>query len=328
VAYAGQLIYAPTATNNQEELRLSNTKWNGVAVTHKRYLDSPIINMALFNGKAVIATRQSLYSMGGQPDPGEAKDPDITNDTGKPASWIGDPEPVMTHGVFAESDDFTFLDSYRGKLYTWLGGHVAQFDPAGQGSWKRTGPEGLHCYGACVAGDWLIVALQSRYGAYEAWGFDGAGWWLLFQRASAGPAVIWPVPLAGAGNRDVCLFRDGGGTYDLLRLRWRSSALHTYATGGTWTSGLIDGGDPSADKAWRAIGAAFAAPELRGNSASADNVSFPLEYSTDGGASWVTAASVDSTAAGSRLFTREVIFPAPPESRLLQVRQRWSSVDD
>jgi microcystin-dependent protein len=328
VDYLVQLIYAPCAANNQEELRLSNTKWNGNAVTHKRYLDSPIINMALFNGKVVIATRKSLYFMGGQPDPGEAKDPDITNDTGKPASWIGDPEPVMTHGVFAEGDDFVFLDSYRGKLYTWLGGHVAQFDPAGEGSWKRTGPEGTHCYGGTVAGDWLVVAMQSRYGTYEAWGFDGAGWWLLFQRSAAGPAVLWPVPLAGAGNRDVCLFRDGGGTYDLLRLRWRSSTLHTYAAAGTWTSGLIDGGDPSADKAWRAIGASFAAPELRGNSASVDNVSFPLEYSLNGGATWLTAASVDSTAGSGRLFTREVTFATPPESRFLQIRQRWSSVDD
>jgi hypothetical protein len=327
VAYAGQLIYAPCAANNQEELRLSGTKWNGNAVTHKRYLDAPIVNMSLFNGKVVIATRKSLYAMGGQPDPGEAKDPDITNDTGKPPAWIGEPEPLMTHGVFAEGDDFVFLDSYRGKLYTWLGGHVAQFDPAGQGSWKRTGPEGTACYGACVAGNWLIVAIASRYGTYEAWGFDGAGWWLLFQRVVA-PAVIWPVALAGAGNRDALLFRDGGGTYDLLRLRWRSSVLHTYATAGTWTSGLIDGGDPSADKAWRAIGATFASPEIRGNSASVDNVSFPLEYSLDGGETWLTAVSVDAIDAEARLFTREVAFAPPPESRLLQVRQRWSSVAD
>ncbi|MCD6032987.1 MAG: hypothetical protein K0S78_5169 [Thermomicrobiales bacterium] len=97
VAYAGQILYAPTAANNQEELRLSNTKWNGVARTHFRYLDAPIINMAAFNGRVVIATRRSLYFMGGQPDPGEAKDPDITNDTGRPPAWIGDPEPVMTH---------------------------------------------------------------------------------------------------------------------------------------------------------------------------------------------------------------------------------------
>src|SRR3712207_7053491 len=40
VAYAGQLIYSPNVANNQEELRLSGTKWNGNAVTHFRYLRS------------------------------------------------------------------------------------------------------------------------------------------------------------------------------------------------------------------------------------------------------------------------------------------------
>jgi hypothetical protein len=195
VAYGGQLIYAPTAVNNQEELRLSVTKWNGNAVTRMRHLDAPIINMSLYNGKAVIATRKSLYYMGGQPDPGEAKDPDITNDTGRPALWIGDPEPIMSHGVFAEGDDFTFLESYRGRLYTWLGGHVAQFDQAvGEGRWARVGPEGTACYGA-----------------YEAWGFDGEGWWLLFSgRARGRPSCgLFPWPAPATGTR--CSFGTAAG---------------------------------------------------------------------------------------------------------------------
>ena len=150
VAYAGQLIYAPCAANNQEELRLSVTKWNGNAKTEKRYLDAPIINMASFNGQVVIATRKSLYFMGGQPYPGEADDPDVSGDTSKAPAWIGDPEPVMGHGTFAEGDDFTFLESYRGRLYTWLGGRVAEFDTSTQeANWLRIGPEGVRCYGAC-----------------------------------------------------------------------------------------------------------------------------------------------------------------------------------
>ncbi len=107
------------------------------------------------------------------------------------------------------------------------------------------------------------------------------------QRAS--PAFLWPCPLAGAGNRDLLAFRDGGGTYDLYRLRWRSSVLHTYATAGTWTSSVIDGNDPTANKAWTRIGATFAAPGDRGNTASVDSVNFPLEYSVDGGVTWSTA---------------------------------------
>jgi hypothetical protein len=327
VDYLVQLIYAPRAVNNQEELRLSGTKWNGNAVTHFRYLDAPIINMALYNGIVAIATSKSLYFMGGQPYPGEADDAEITGDSSRAPEWRGDPEPIMTHGVFTEGDDFTFLESHRGKLYTWLRGRVAEFDSAGEGSWRRIGPEGVRCYGACVAADWLIVAIESRYGNYEAWGFDGLGWWLLFQRTTT-PAVMWPVALAGAGNRDALLFRDGGGTYDLLRLTWRSTTLHTYPTAGNWTSSIIDGGDPTADKAWTRMGAVFAPPATRGNSASVDSVSFPLEYSTDGGVTWVTAVDVPASAGSTRVFTREIAFSNPPVSRLLQVRQRWSSVSD
>jgi hypothetical protein len=121
VAYAGQLIYAPRAANNQEELRLSGTKWNGNAVTHLRYLDAPIINMAFYNGKVAIATSKSLYFMAGQPYPGEADDPDITGDSSRAPEWRGEPDPILTHGSFAKGDDFVYMESYRGKLYTWLG---------------------------------------------------------------------------------------------------------------------------------------------------------------------------------------------------------------
>jgi hypothetical protein len=328
VAYAGQLIYAPCLANNQEELRLSGTKWNGNAVTHFRYLDAPIINMASFNGQVVIATRKSLYFMGGQPYPGEADDAAITGDSSRAPEWRGDPDPVMTHGTYAEGDDFVFLESYRGRLYTWLGGRVAEFDDSTEeANWRRIGPEGANCYGACVAGDWLIVAVMSRYGAYEAWGFNGEGWWLLFQRTTT-PAVIWPMALAGAGDRDALLFRDGSTSYHLLRLRWRSTTLHTYATDGEWVSSLIDGGDPTADKAWTRMGATFAAPGDRGNAASVDSVSFPLEYSLDGGVTWTVAVSQNSATAAMRVFTREIELAVPPQSRVLQLRQRWTSVSD
>ena len=201
VAYAGQLIYAPLAANNQEELRLSGTKWNGNAVTHLRYLDAPIVNMAAYNGKVVIATRKSLYLMGGQPYPGEADDATVTADTSKAPAWIGDPEPIMTHGVFAEGDDFVFLESYRGKLYTWLGGRVAEFDGAGE-NWLRIGPEGVNCYGACVAADWLIVAIASPLRGVTSCGASTAragGCSVsapLPRPASSGPAR-WPAPVTG-----------------------------------------------------------------------------------------------------------------------------------
>lgn len=329
--YAGQLVYAPSLPNAREELRLSGVKWNGNAVTHTRYLDSPILRMALFNGKVAIATRSSLYFMAGQPYPGEADDPSVTADTSKAPAWLGDPVPVMTHGQFAAEDDFTFLCSYRGRLYTWLAGRVAEFDDSTEeGRWLRMGPEAGGCFGAAVVGDWLIVAVAGRYGGHEIWGFDGAGWWLLARRES--PAMLWPSAAGGAGDRDLLVFRDVSATYDLYRLRWRGASAHTYAASGSWTSSLLDAGEPTRDKSWRAVGASFAAPAVRGNAASTDGITITLEYSLDDGASWSQAESVTTSIASRRGFTLQSAFASTgadlPRSRHLQLRVRWDSVSD
>ena len=324
VGYAGQLLYAPRATNAQEELRLSGTRWNGNAVTHVRYLDSPILTMALYNGSVAIATRTSLSLMGGQPYPGEADDPTVTADTSKAPEWRGDPQPVMTHGQFAGGDDFTFLASFRGRLYTWLQGRVAEYD--GDRTWTRMGPEGVRCYGGVIAGDWLCVAIQSRYGEHELWGFDGAGWWRLAARSS--PAYVWPAPMAGAGTRELVVFRDGSATYDLVRLNWRSSSVNTYASTGEWRSPLLDAGNPGASKQWREFGATFAAPASRGNSVSADSLTLQLDYSTDGGVSWTPAASLTTAAASQRAVTLRSELSAPVDARYVQLRVQWSAVLD
>jgi hypothetical protein len=327
IGYAGQLIYAPRLANNQEELRLSGTKWNGNAVTHLRYLDSPILSMALFNGQVAIATRTSLYFMGGQPFPGEADDASVTADTSKAPEWRGEPEPVMTHGQYAAEDDFIFLSSYRGRLYTWLRGRVAEFDDSQEEArWQRIGPEGVACHGATVAGDWLIVAITSRYGTNrQLWGFDGRGWWLLHSDATL---HLWPMAVGGAGNRDLLVFRDASETYDLYRLAYRSSSVHSLNTGGVWTSSLIDAGDPSRMKAWRAIGATFAAPAQRGNAGSADAVTVTLEYSLNAGASWSQAASLAANDPATLERELRSAFLISPQSRYLQLRVVWSSVSD
>ncbi|MCC7022116.1 MAG: hypothetical protein IT338_04775 [Thermomicrobiales bacterium] len=329
--YAGELIYAARAANKQEEIRLSGTKWNGAAVTHTRYLDSPVLTMALYNGKVAIATKTSLWLMGGQPYPGEPDDPTVSADTSKAPAWIGDPEPLMTHGTVATGDDFTFLCSYRGRLYTWLAGRVAALDDAaGRGRWERMGPEGVRCWGGTVVGDWLAVAIEGRYGGQELWGFNGDGWWLLARRES--PGMLWPCVVGGAGNRDLLLFRDGSATYDLYRLIWRGASVHTYAVASSWTSSLLDAGDATREKCWRAIGSTFAQPASRGNAASADRITVTLEYSLDDGATWAVAASASTTAASARGLTLQSAFetnPAgPPASRHLQVRVSWSSISD
>ena len=323
--YKGQALYAELAANTLEELRLSGTKWNGNAITHFRYLDAPIVRMALFKGKVAIATRATLWMMGGEPYPGEADDASVTADTSKAPAWLGDPEPIMTHGTFAAGDDFVFLASYRGRLYTWLGGQVAEFDDSQEEPrWVRVGPEGTACYGGCVAGDWLVLAIAGRYGDKEIWGFDGAGWW----RMQADSTVhVWPVALAGAGNREFLIGRDGSETYDLFRTTWRSSSVHTYPASGEWRSALLDAEDPTRDKSFTALGAVFSAPAQRGNSGSADSVTVNLEYSTDGGATWTLAATTSSSAAGTLIRTLTATGLSIT-ARALQLRVSWSSVSD
>ena len=323
--YAAQLVYAPKLAGAQEELRISGTKWNGNAVTYQFSLDAPILSMAAFGGSVIVATRQSLWRVSGSNYPGEADDPAVTADTSRAPAWTQEPVPIMSHGQYVGDTDFTFLASYRGSLFTWLGGRVAEWN--GASTWRKHGPEGIACYGGCVAGDWLIVCIRTRLGGnYELWGYDGAGWWRIASRDT--PGMAWPGAVGGAGNRDVVVFRDAATTYDLYRLAWRSASVVSYAGSGQWLSPLLDAGDGSAVKTWLQVGASFASPAQRGNAASADGVTVTLEYSTDCGVTWQTAASSSTTLVGTRGFDLASAWEASVGARYLQLRVSWSSILD
>ncbi len=323
--YAAQLVYAPRQAGAQEELRISGVKWNGNAETYQFFLDAPIVSMAAFGGAVIVATKQSLWRVSGRNYPGEADDAAVTADTSRAPAWTEEPVPIMSHGQSVGETDFTFLASYRGTLFTWLGGRVAEWNGADE--WRKHGPEGIACYGGCVAGDWLVVAVRSRLGAaWELWGYDGAGWWRLASRES--PGMLWPGAVGGAGNRDVVVFREGTSAYDLYRLWWRAATVASYASSGQWLSPLLDAGDPSVSKQWLHVGASFASPAQRGNPASADGMTVTLESSTDCGVSWQTAASLNTTLVGTRGWDLASAWEASVGARYLQLRVSWSSVSD
>ena len=325
VGYASQLVYAPRQAGAQEELRISGLKWNGNAETYQFFLDAPIVSMCAFGGAVIVATKQSLWRVSGRNYPGEADDPAVTADTSKAPLWTRDPEPVMSHGQSVGEYDFTFLASYRGRLFTWLGGRVAEWD--GAHAWTKHGPEGIACYGGCVSGDWLVIVVRSRLGAaLELWGYDGVGWWRMASRDS--PGMLWPGAVGGAGGRDVIVFRDSGTSYDLYRLWSRSTTLNSFAASGQWLSPLLDAGDPSLVKGWLQIGASFASPAQRGNPASADGVTVALEYSLDAGVTWSTAASRSTSLAGTRTCDLASSWEAAQGAHYLQLRVSWSSVSD
>jgi hypothetical protein len=325
VGYASQLVYAPRLAGANEELRISGVKWNGNAETYQFYLDAPIISMCAFGGAVIVATKQSLWRVAGRNYPGEADDPAVTADTSKAPLWTQDPAPIMSHGQSVGEHDFTFLASYRGRLFTWLGGRVAEWD--GANAWTKHGPEGIACYGGCVSGDWLTVAVRSRLGAaWELWGYDGEGWWRIASRDT--PGMLWPGAVGGAGGRDVVVFRDSATSYDLYRLWWRSATASSYAASGQWLSPLLDAGDPSLVKQWLQIGASFASPAQRGNPASSDGLTVSLDYSLDAGVTWSTAASRATTLVGVRAFDLASAWEAAQSARYLQLRVTWSSVSD
>jgi hypothetical protein len=334
LGYQGQLVFAPRTPalggtpGSMERLRLSLTRWNGLAASDERWLDAPIVSMGLFAGSVSIATRASLWLLGGQPDPGAPDDPDVSGDQSRRPQWRGDPAPVFSHGSWTAADDFSFLLGFGGRLYTWLAGAVQWWDGGGAAGWTRTPVEGAACHGGCVAGGWLVVALRTRAGAGEVWATDGVGWWRIGQTPAGSAARLWPTALHGAGARDVLLFRDGSATCDLLRLTPRSVAAHALRTSGEWPSPLLDAGERGAAKAWRAVGASFAAPEVVGNPASTDPVTVALDWSVDGGATWTEAATTTVADPAERLLELEAGLPGGTLARWLQLRVRWSGVQD
>ncbi|MDP9356581.1 MAG: hypothetical protein M3R02_15095 [Chloroflexota bacterium] len=318
VGYAGRLVFSNPVVGGADHV-LKMTTGGGI---DSRELDAPIVNIGLWRGKVVIATRQSLWFLGGRSDPATA-------------TWTTEPEPFFTGlaGYGSGGDDFAFLLGFGGKLYTWLNNQVVEYTADGdRAGWRATGVEGKNCYGATVTGGMLVVSITTRLSDTETWAFDGSGWWLIHRAAlGTGATRIWPMATGGAGEWDLILFRDGSTavTYDLYRLVWRSAPFHTYAASGAYRTSLLDCGERDKPKAWRRVGATLASPEQRGNPASADAVTLTLAYSVDGGKTFTTAASVSVSDPTQRALEMEApLGDNVPASHFLQLRLTYGSVAD
>ncbi len=311
--YAGQLVYGDPASGSEHLLKMTT----GGAIA-SRALDAPIVNMGVHDGKIAIATKQSLWMLGGGPD-------------AVAGTWSVDPEPFFTHGIWTDDEDFLFLLSYGGRLYTWLANGVMEWNPNGdRRGWRTTGVEGRSCTGATVAGDRLIVSIVTRAGQSETWAFDGGGWWLMLR--SSNQTRVWPMYTGGAGNIDCVLFRDGSTsvTYDLLRLVYRHDALTNYNPGSAeYRSSLLDGDERSTPKSWKRVHATFASPEQRGNPLSVSPVTLSLNCSVDGGRTFFNAGSMIVTDPTQR--TLALSFDIAQHATIgpfLQMQVGWSGVTD
>jgi hypothetical protein len=325
VGYRGGLVWATGQLNDRHQIRTVNTRWDGQLKFIKFWADSPVVNMGLFAGAVVVATEASLMIFDADWNESDA------GSGGAGAVWSDVPHGLFSHGTYADqlNGDFVFLLGYRGRLWTWLGGQVVSYQPDGSGAgWRRNGPVGAKCYGGCVAGGYLLVTLTNRSGNSEVWAFDGAGWYRTHVDATGSVTRVWPVAVAGAGNRDALLFRSASASYDLHRLLWRSTTLHTYSTTGYYLSSLLDGGERDREKAWRKVGAIFASPQVEGNPGSSDQLTVTLSFSSDGGANFTAAGSltnINDPATRTRAIEAAI---STVTSRWLQLKLEWTSVSD
>jgi hypothetical protein len=309
-------------------------------------LDSPIRRLTVAQSKVLAATTAALYEFGGTVNEVDVRNPaynpNDANETDPPTiralRWQGDFDPFFQHGATTDTDDFTFITGFGGRLYAWVGKTVMEHNPSGErAGWRSTGLDGKACYGGCVAAGYLIVCIESRDGQSEVWAWDGGGWWLIVREpiapAGSNNRFCWPMPLAGVANQDVLIFRQGTTEAHLVRLVWRSPSETTFPLGGgaEFITSMLDAGERDKAKAWRKCGAVFAAPEKRGAPGSSDPVNIWLDASIDGGGTWTTVAW--RSVAGNFFTQHNVTLDADlasdaTVSRFLQLRVRWTSVAD
>jgi hypothetical protein len=307
--YANCLIYSDVANGSQSELRM--TTGGGIDT---RALDSPVVRMSLHGGKVAVATRTSLYLLGGRPDP-------------VAGVWLGDPEPVFTHGAWTDEGDFAALVSFGGRLYAWLANQVMEWNPRpaatgraggrpvsrGRPATARPSPALPRGRDPKPAGQRPALGLR-RHRLVADRGGHPAGLADLPRRRRqprpARPAArqhdLRPLPPRLPGRHEPRL-PGGGQLHDLAARRGAADAV----------------------KAWRSIRASFAAPEERGNAASPGYVDLTLRYSLDGGRTWSTHVtdSVGVTA-GRAYDLGGALAVTPPQSRYLQVEVEWDAVTD
>ena len=105
--------------------------------------------------------------------------------------------------------------------------------------------------------------------------------------------------------------------------------MHNYRGSASFRTSLLDAGERDKAKAWRKVGATFAAPEPRGNAASTDQVVVALAYSLDGGATSTQAAQQTVSLAQGRVLELDAALAGnAATSRWLQLKIDWSSVVD
>lgn len=328
--YSGFAVWAQASSQGPtNEIRM--VTGSGV---ESRYLDHHVLRLETAGAKLYAITRNALYTFTGRVRetmvPNPAWVAGSTEPTQVPAlRWSGEWTPFFQHGTASRDDDYQFVLSFGGKLYAWLNGEVLEHQPSSdRAGWRATGLTGRTCSGACVAGGWLVVTIQTDRGNSEVWGWDGTGWWRLLE--SIGGGYMRPIPVLDVGQWDCLVLHDNEHEATLLRLYWRDDANTTLPPEAFCQSAMIHAGAADRRKAWRKIGCTFGSPESQGVLGSTDDVGVILEYSMDGEV-WYEAVRHTFTE-----HTRDQLnHPLSAEiasswavSNYLMIRVRWEGISN
>lgn len=202
-----------------------------------------------------------------------------TNDF-KPTSWAGLANTV------ADTDDYTWMQIYTGRLFTWAGGAVVYYDTA-RDTWRHAGLEGSTTYGAAVVNNVLYVALSpiADTATYELWAYTGSGWWRIESDSTSNWGTI------GATGAGQLLTMQGGNSRNMwfIDVADRLTAANQITPWHVVTP-AIDAGDPTHTKTWTTVGV----ETLRNDGQVVGTWSLLIETSTDAGQNWTSAGSAES----------------------------------
>lgn len=299
------------------------------------------IGFAYVGAELILITKQALFSFSGRvrdmlvPNPNY---PTQSNPQIPGQEWVGEFTPFFQQGVYLEDQDFAFITGYGSRTIAWIANGVHELVPSGErAGWRSTGLSGIRCFGGTVASGYVVVSIESEDNNNEVWAYDGNGWWCIYSvpmpPSGLAGVLCWPYPAGGSGssgeNRTVSFFEHGQGTMTHFTLTQLPGVNLPYAPSAQFVTPMIDASERDKPKAWRKVGAVFAAPERFGNLTSTDVVTVALDYSVDGGATWVTAHTRNLT--GNTLANMNFELGGNLSgvvSHFIMLRVRWSSVLD
>jgi hypothetical protein len=274
---------------------------NSLSYSRVWTLDGRVLNACQLGERMVVATDAGLHLLSGSWH--QDTDPPAPPETLRLSSW------GTLAGQLQDADDFAWMTVFDGRLVAWLGKRVVAFDES-RGWWTPLGLEGTGTDGAAVVNGWLLVTIEPRWSSAERqlWGYNGDGWWLLEEVVAGGTNTLKYPAADGAGK----LVTATHGANTLRAWDLDSTVASTYASPFIVTTPSLDGGEPDREKRWLRVGFELE----REDGQTVGNWSFALEYSTDGGANWMSAGPAMAVTS-QRASIEHALSPAPASRSLL-----------